>query len=154
MEFKSRITFYESVEMINMVTNTVFETDEETGETVYRPEAYDYAFRLSVAKYYGGYPVTGDINRDYPTAMDISRNPIEIDELQLAGIEAAIRERIEMRKAEIRKSSLDLLLDTISAKIAEINLDHINKKIESFRLEDLVQAYSNMKFAGHQSNDD
>ena len=51
LTFKERISFEETIQMINDVTGSVFDTDSETNTSIYLPELYDYALGLSYVKY-------------------------------------------------------------------------------------------------------
>lgn len=151
MDFK-RITFEESVAMITTVADSVFTIDEKTGKMLYLPENYDYSFRLCIAHYYNEYEITGDIDKDYKTAMNIHISDEAIDQSQLLGIQNAIKEKIDMRKAEINKSNitvtsqLDELMEalmpvletlghTINDRIAELDADKLNERIENMNIE-------------------
>lgn len=166
---KFRITFAESVEMIKSVVDTVFDQDEATGKLTYLPENYDYAFRLNIAHYYDDYQTTGDVNKDYNTAMEIDPDSTTIDQKQLRGIENAIKEKIEMKKAEINQknitvtSQLDNLFEefmptlekftkTLTGKLSKINTKKINEKIESMNMENLVKMYMESSFADENRN--
>ena len=166
---KFRITFAESVEMIKSVVDTVFDQDETTGKLTYLPENYDYAFRLNIAHYYDDYQTTGDVNKDYNTAMEIDPDSATIDQKQLRGIENAIKEKIEMKKAEINQknitvtSQLDNLFEefmptlekftkTLTGKLSKINTKKINEKIESMNMENLVKMYMESSFADENRN--
>lgn len=166
---KFRITFAESVEMIKSVVDTVFDQDETTGKLTYLPENYDYAFRLNIAHYYDDYQTTGDVNKDYNTAMEIDPDSTTIDQKQLRGIENAIKEKIEMKKAEINQknitvtSQLDNLFEefmptlekftkTLTGKLSKINTKKINEKIESMNMENLVKMYMESSFADENRN--
>lgn len=166
---KFRITFAESVEMIKSVVDTVFDQDETTGKLTYLPENYDYAFRLNIAHYYDGYQTTGDINKDYNTAMEIDPDSTTIDQKQLRGIENAIKEKIEMKKAEINQKNITVtsqlddlfeefmptlvqLTNVITGKIAEIDTKKLNEKIDSMSMENLVKMYMESAFADENRN--
>lgn len=166
---KFRITFAESVEMIKSVVDTVFDQDETTGKLTYLPENYDYAFRLNIAHYYDDYQTTGDVNKDYNTAMEIDPDSTTIDQKQLRGIENAIKEKIKMKKAEINQknitvtSQLDNLFEefmptlekftkTLTGKLSKINTKKINEKIESMNMENLVKMYMESSFADENRN--
>lgn len=166
---KFRITFAESVEMIKSVVDTVFDQDETTGKLTYLPENYDYAFRLNIAHYYDDYQTTGDVNKDYNTAMEIDPDSATIDQKQLRGIENAIKEKIKMKKAEINQknitvtSQLDNLFEefmptlekftkTLTGKLSKINTKKINEKIESMNMENLVKMYMESSFADENRN--
>lgn len=166
---KFRITFAESVEMIKSVVDTVFDQDETTGKLTYLPENYDYAFRLNIAHYYDGYQTTGDVNKDYNVAMEIDPDTTTIDQKQLSGIENAIKEKIEMKKAEINQQNITVtsqlddlfeefmptlaqLTNVISGKIAEIDVKKLNEKIESMNMENLVKTYLDSNFADDNRN--
>lgn len=166
---KFRITFAESVEMIKSVIDTVFDQDETTGKLTYLPENYDYAFRLNIAHYYDDYQTTGDVNKDYNTAMEIDPDSTTIDQKQLRGIENAIKEKIEMKKAEINQKNITVtsqlddlfeefmptlvqLTNVITGKIAEIDTKKLNEKIDSMSMENLVRMYMESAFADENHN--
>lgn len=166
LNYKNRLTFVESIEMINMVYDTVFEVDTDTGIITYMPELYDYIFRLAIAKYYGNYVITMDNNTDYEIAMNISVKELGIDKEQLNGIKKAIDEKIEMRKEEINKSNIlveskfdelipivESLIINVSNKINSLDENKINKLLDSFNVKKIVETYVNTDFAKSQRND-
>lgn len=174
MNFKRRITFEESVKFANEVINTVFVKEDDAGKERYVPEIYDYVFRLMIAKYYGGYTVTGDTDADYNTAMDIdifkllSENII--DNSQFDGLENAVKEKINMKNNEINKANIIVtsqfdeiiphiveLIETINKKAAEINTSDINSFIKQFgdsvTVDNFVKSYINSEFAENKQNE-
>lgn len=152
MELKKRITLEEAIEMVNFVANAVFQTDKETGTMKYLPEVFDYTFRVAIAHYYGGFALTDDIETNYRTAMDINvshlRDTDAIDFAQLNGIEQAIYEKIDWKKEELNKANITVtsqfdvlapvvqtLIDTITNKVAEINMEKFNDTLSALNEE-------------------
>lgn len=147
MNFKDRLTFAESIVFINEVVDTVFKTDGSTGRTEYLPELYDYAFRLMIARCYGGYEVTGDVETDYETAMNIHPGELlhagRIEAEQFKEIEHAISEKISFKKAETNRANITVasrldafvpyiseLLGTLNRKASEIDMAAFNGFLE------------------------
>lgn len=170
MKFKNRITFHESLMMINEITDAVFKFDEPTKTTSYLPELFDFAYRLAVAKYYGGYSMSGNTDTDYEAAMSINTEALivdgMIDKAQLSGITDAVSRKIEQRNAEIDKSNitvvsefdqlipyLEKLMEEITAKVSAIDTKKLNKQLEKFNVKELVNAYMETEFARNQRND-
>lgn len=156
MEFKERISFADSLNMIDEVYNTVFDVDVELGLITYLPELYDYAFRLAVAKYYYGYEMVDDLDENYKMAMDIKvdDDDLGIDFNQLFGIEKAINEKIEMRKALINSTNVSVnskmdeivpavvdFFNILSEKVSAIDSKKLNKQLNSLTVSNLVKAY-------------
>lgn len=161
MEFKNRLTFNESTEMINEVAESVFVTDPETGAVSYLPELYDFAFRLAVARYFAGYQSSGDTAADYETAMNINPSEIPLDQQQLAGITSAIHEKIEMRKAKINQSNitvtsrfdllapvLEQLINSAAAKIAALDFSGLNEALHDIDMKSILTQYIDASFSG------
>ena len=170
LNFKKQLTFSESIRFIDDVISIVFRINKETNETEYLPELSDYAYKLMIAKYYGGYILEGDADIDYSVAMQI--NPDElcqdgiIDRSQLDGIDYALSEKINMMKAEMNKpvSYMDAimppvirLIDLLNEKVSAINTDEFNdaltKLIGFGNMDDLVNSYLNSEFADNLRNE-
>lgn len=154
LKFKSKLSFAESLAMIDEVYNTVFETAPDTGVITYFPELYDYAYRLAIARYYGGYSHSGINETDYNVAMDIDVNSPGINSSQLAGIEKAISQKIEMKKAEMGKADIAVaskfddivepivnILKSLTVTIESIDINDLNKTLSTFNMENLMNHY-------------
>lgn len=154
LNFKDRLTLKESIEMINEVCNSVFLAKNESVSAAYLPELYDFSFRLSIAKHYGGYESSGDAEQDYSVAMSIDKQKLAVDLLQLEGIEAAIREKIGFRKDAIHKANIQVvsgfdalvspmehLIHTISHKLSAVNMEQINELLNGSDLKELMKLY-------------
>ncbi len=154
LNFKDRLTLKESIEMINEVCNSVFLAKTESVSAAYLPELYDFSFRLSIAKHYGGYESSGDAEQDYSVAMSIDKQKLAVDLLQLEGIEAAIREKIGFRKDAIHKANIQVvsgfdalvspmehLIHTISDKLSAVNMEQINELLNGSDLKELMKLY-------------
>lgn len=154
LKFKDRLTLKESIEMINEVCNSVFLAKTESVSAAYLPELYDFSFRLSIAKHYGGYESSGDAEQDYSVAMSIDKQKLAVDLLQLEGIEAAIREKIGFRKDAIHKANIQVvsgfdalvspmehLIHTISDKLSAVNMEQINELLNGSDLKELMKLY-------------
>ncbi len=154
LNFKDRLTLKESIEMINEVCNSVFLAKTESVSAAYLPELYDFSFRLSIAKHYGGYESSGDAEQDYSVAMSIDKQKLAVDLLQLEGIEAAIREKIVFRKDAIHKANIQVvsgfdalvspmehLIHTISDKLSVVNMEQINELLNGSDLKELMKLY-------------
>lgn len=154
LNFKDRLTLKESIEMINEVCNSVFLAKTESVSAAYLPELYDFSFRLSIAKHYGGYESSGDAEQDYSVAMSIDKQKLAVDLLQLEGIEAAIREKIGFRKDAIHKANIQVvsgfdalvspmehLIHTISDKLSVVNMEQINELLNGSDLKELMKLY-------------
>jgi len=154
LKFKERITFQETIKMINEVFNAVFDTDEETNITSYLPELYDYAIGLAYIKYYGGYTSKGNSDDDYNTVIDYLEKIQNTSNPQLIGIIEAVNEKIEFKKAEISKSNINIVskfdelaepimefIDTISKKVSEIDTEKLNKQLKKLNVKNLVDSY-------------
>lgn len=161
MNFKNRLTFTESILMVREIADSVFSTDEN-GTTTYLPYLYDFAHRLAIAKYYGGYePACNDA--DYETAMNINVNGLlngTIDECQYLGIKAAVNELIAFKKEEAHKtnitvtSQLDGLvplvggtladtLQTINEKLSDIDMKNLSGQPDGLNITKLIEEYKN-----------
>lgn len=152
MEFKNRLSLNESISMIEEVVASVFKVNDD-GSIVYMPHVYDYALRLAIAKYYGGYEMTGDNDVDYEVAMDIDTSAINtMDANQYKGILDAIKEMIEFKKSEIHKNNitivshfdevataLTVLISNISDKFSSLDIT----SLEQFDIKKLVEEYAN-----------
>ncbi len=154
LNFKDRLTLKESIEMINEVCNSVFLAKTESVSAAYLPELYDFSFRLSIAKHYGGYESSGDSEQDYSVAMSIDKQKLAVDLLQLEGIEAAIREKIGFRKDAIHKANIQVvsgfdalvspmehLIHTISHKLSAVNMEQINELLNGSDVKELMKLY-------------
>lgn len=154
LNFKDRLTLKESIEMINEVCNSVFLAKTESVSAAYLPELYDFSFRLSIAKHYGGYESSGDAEQDYSVAMSIDKQKLAVDLLQLEGIEAAIREKIGFRRDAIHKANIQVvsgfdalvspmehLIHTISDKLSAVNMEQINELLNGSDLKELMKLY-------------
>lgn len=153
LTFSKLISFDDSISLINEVYDAVFNCDSETGNIVYLPELYDYAFRLAVAKYFAGYSL-GDDKTNYFTAMSFNPYDTDIDTLQLTGIEKAISEKIEMQKAALNNSNITVtsqldnlvpsflkLVATIDDKVSTIDVSKISNFLKEVNIENLVKVY-------------
>lgn len=153
LTFRKLISFDESISMINEVYNAVFNFESETGDFVYLPELYDYAFRLAVAKYFAGYALSDD-ETNYFTAMSFNPYNTDIDTLQLTGIEKAISEKIEMQRVTMNKSNITVisqlddlipsilkLVATIDDKVSTIDVSKISSFLKEANIENLVKVY-------------
>lgn len=154
LKYKYRLTFEESMHLIGEVCDSVFDLSSETGAVTYLPELYDYALRLMIAKYYGGYALTGTADEDYGVAMDVKLDRLVIDKAQLDGILSALSKKIEMKKAEINRANLsveskfDQLVEPIvkaaaklSDLLSQVDVEKLNANIASIDMEHLVNAY-------------
>lgn len=156
MEFdcKYRLTLEESIRMIDEVYNAIFDRSAETGAVTYLPELYDYALRLMIAKYYGGYSPTGEADTDYSAAMDVEIGRIAVDKAQLKGIVSALSEKIEMEKAAIKRplysveskigrltESLSEAVKKLSNLLSQVDMEKINANLASIDMEHLINAY-------------
>ncbi len=154
LNFKDRLTLKESIEMINEVCNSVFLAKSESVSAAYLPELYDFSFRLSIAKHYGGYESSGDAEEDYAVAMSIDTQKLDVDMLQLEGIKTAIREKINFRKDAINKSNIRVvsgfdalvspienLIHTISDKLSSINMEQMNEMLNGVDVKELMKQY-------------
>lgn len=143
MEFKNKLSFDESIAMVNMVFEMVFHKDKDTGRIIYMPELYDYALRLAAIRFYADYHLSEDNDTNYETAMSIRIEDMNIDRSQFKGIETAIREKIEMKKAQINKSNLTVLsqfdalvpvmeklIADVSEKFSEIDTHKLNQQLK------------------------
>ena len=139
MDYKKRLKLNETFEFINMVTDYVIDIDE-TGRVFYYPELQDFAFRLAVAKFYGGYQPLGDIDSDYEVAMDVDITTLPLDRNQLAGIKEAIDRDIAEKKNTLT-NDLATLLKLIADKVSAINTEEINSKIAQLTPGNLVKEY-------------
>lgn len=153
-DYKYRLTLEESIRMIDEVYNAVFDRSAETGAITYLPELYDYALRLMIAKYYGGYSPTGEADTDYSAAMDVEIGRIAVDKAQFKGIVSALSEKIEMEKAAINRArlSVESRFDRLAEPLAQaasglsdlfsrIDVEKLNANIASIDMEHLVEAY-------------
>ena len=158
LTFKERISFEETIQMINDVSNSVFDTDSETNTTVYIPELYDYALGLSYAKYYGGYISENNSEYDYTVAMDYLGEVQNTVNPQLVGIKNSINAKIELKKAEIIKSDINIiskfdelvkpfteLLNIVSEKIEKIDTKGLNRQLRKFNVKNLIDQYFSIK---------
>ncbi len=156
LKFKERITFSETIQMINEVFNAVFDTDDETNITSYIPELYDYAIGLAYIKYYGGYLSNGDSDADYNIAMDYLEKVQNTSNPQLISIIKSINEKIEMKKDEISKTNINIVskfdelaepfiefINITSNKVSEIDTEKLNKQLKKFNIKNLVDMYFN-----------
>lgn len=143
MEFKNKLSFDESIAMVNMVFEMVFHKDKDTGRTIYMPELYDYALRLAAIRFYADYPLSEDNDANYETAMSIRIEDMDIDRSQFNGIKTAIREKIELKKSRIHKSNLTVvsqfdalvpvmenLIAGVSEKFSEIDTHKLNQQLK------------------------
>ncbi|WP_125140600.1 hypothetical protein [Clostridium transplantifaecale] len=154
LNYKNKLSFSESLAMIDEVYITLFESDPETGAISYFPELYDYAYRLAIARYYGGYLCTGVAEEDYSAAMDVDINSLDIDDLQLSGIEEAILQKIEMKKAEMNRANILVaskfdeiinpivgLLNTLTNTIETFDINNLDKILGSSNMKNLMENY-------------
>ena len=154
LTFKERISFEEAIQMINDVSNSVFDTDNDTNTTVYLPELYDYALSLSYAKYYGGYISENNSEHDYNVAMDYLGEVQNTVNPQLISIKNSINAKIKLRKEEIVKSNINIVskfdeliapvikvLGIVSEKAAKIDTEGLNKQLRKFSVKNLVSHY-------------
>ncbi|MCI8806095.1 MAG: hypothetical protein HFE59_09490 [Clostridiales bacterium] len=158
LTFKERISFEETIQMINDVTGSVFDTDSETNTSIYLPELYDYALGLSYVKYYGGYIPDNSSDNDYNIAINYLEEIKNTSNPQLISVKNAINEKIELKKAEIANSNINIvsrfdelakpvieLLDTISEKVNKIDAEKLNKQLNKFNVKNLVDHYFNKR---------
>ncbi len=154
LTFKERISFEETIQMINDVSNSVFDTDNDTNTTIYLPELYDYALGLSYAKYYGGYISENNSEHDYNVAMDCLGEVQNTANPQLIGIKNSINAKIELKKEEIIKANINIVskfdeliapiikvLGIASEKAAKIDTEGLNKHLKKFSVKNLVDHY-------------
>lgn len=166
LNYKYRLTFEETLGMIDEVYDTVFDVDVETGLVTYLPELYDYAFRLAIARYYGNYVPTKSADMDFEVAMDVDINSISIDKAQLRGVEDAIKEKIEMRKTEINKSNITVastfeelkaplisIINTLDNIVSSFDVELLNKKIKTLDMKHLVNTYLKSDLANKNRTD-
>lgn len=143
MEFKYRLSFDESIAMVNMVFEMVFHKNTDSGVITYVPELYDYALRLAAIRFYGGYDLSEDNDENYEAAMDIHIQDTGIDMSQFQGIEKAILEKIDMKKAQINQSNIAVvsqfdelvpvvktMIEGLSEKFSEIDTHRLNQLLK------------------------
>ena len=154
LTFKERISFNETIQMINDIFNSVFDTDSETNITIYLPELYDYALGLAYAKYYGGYISEDNSDEDYNTAMDYLKEIQNTSNPQLIGIKKSVNEKIELKKAELTKSNINIVskfdelagplvefLNIVSEKVNKIDTEKLNKQLKKISVKNLIDNY-------------
>lgn len=166
MEFKSRLSLNESISMVEEVVSSVFKVNDD-GSIVYMPHLYDYALRLAVAKYYGGYEMTGDNDVDYEVAMDIDTSAINtMDANQYKGIINAINEMIEFKKSQMHKNNimivsqfdevataLTALISKISDKFSSLDITSLIQQLGQFDIKKLVEEYtSSERYKGNTAS--
>lgn len=161
MNFKNKLTFTESILMVREIADSVFSTDEN-GTTTYLPYLYDFAHRLAIAKYYGGYEMACN-DADYETAMNINVNSLlngTIDECQYQGIKAAVKELISFKKEEAHKTNITITsqldglvplvggtladtLQTVNQKLSDIDMKELSGQPGNLNITKLIEEYGN-----------
>lgn len=150
------ISFTDSLEFIEIVLNTVFEKDKLSGKIIYKPEYFDYIYYLMVAKYYGEYEISNDLEKDYQIALS-AKSIYKSGKLsiQLSGIRRAIEERIKLKLKEledtnnIKKSILEIL-DIVTDKVKDIDFSNFNEIVETLskigNTQEIVDTFLKNKF--------
>ncbi len=160
LKFKERITFLETIQMINEVSDSVFDTDNETNNTSYIPELYDYAFGLAYAKYYGEYVSKGNSEDDYNIALDCLEKIRNTSNTQLIGIKNSINEKINLNKSKIIKSDINIVskfdelakpiiefIYIMSKKLSSVDTEKLNEQLNKLNVKNLIDGYFNKTHA-------
>ena len=73
---KEKISLIEMIGAVSIITDHVFEKDENGNYINYMPELFDYATRLAFASTFCDYEPSGDYDKDYDEMMDFNIDDI------------------------------------------------------------------------------
>lgn len=133
MKLKNNITFPQGIAFINEVLGTVFVKDEKTEQITYADELYHYALGLAIAKYFGGYILTNDMEQDYAAAINaLEQNNAEYS-AQRTYLIKAIQQKIDDRKWELARQNISVVsqFDILIPPIIQL-LASLKEKVEQF----------------------
>lgn len=133
MKLKNNITFPKGIAFINEVLGTVFITDEKTGHISYADELYHYALGLAIAKYFGDYILTNDMEKDYAAAITALEENNKEYSAQRTYLIKSIQQKVEDKKWEIARQNITVVsqFDILIPPIKQL-LVSLKEKVEQF----------------------
>lgn len=144
MKLKDTITFPEGIAFINEVIHTVFTMNSKTGQVSYTDELYHYALGLAIAKYYGNYTLTNDMEKDYQAAIAALKENNTDYSVQRTYLIQAINEKIKEKKSEIAGQNITVVsnFDVLISPLRKC-LISLKEKIEQFNTDEIKSLLSN-----------
>lgn len=119
---KNSLTFKESLDFINEVVDSYFDTDDN-GELIYMPFIGDIGLTNAFLKYYTDYKFNDDIEKDYQFVCTISPYNYlkEINENQFLSLEEAIEKEVDLKVKQLENSRTDLISQFLKVVIDKVN---------------------------------
>ena len=91
---KEKISLIEMIGAVSIITDHVFEKDENGNYINYMPELFDYATRLAFASTFCDYEPSGDYDKDYDEMMDFNIDDIICNNCQASALYDAAKKKI------------------------------------------------------------
>lgn len=119
---KNSLTFKESLDFINEVVDSYFDTDDN-GELIYMPFIGDIGLINAFLKYYTDYKFNDDVEKDYQFVCTISPYNYlkEINENQFLSLEDAIEKEVCLKVKQLENTRTDLISQLLKVVIDKVN---------------------------------